>query len=86
MIRRSADAQGIAGGGFRSRGPVLHAMRACKLGRWYDKAAEDGQLWNAKKNRPYTERELLEMEARERAKHGPAGPYRNPRFDPSDPF
>lgn len=34
LLRRAAQAQGDDGGGFRSRGPVLWAMRAVKMSRW----------------------------------------------------
>lgn len=37
-------------GGFRSRGPVLYAMRVLKLSLWYERHSEcDGYPWRANK-------------------------------------
>lgn len=62
IIRRAAQREGLEGGGFRSRGPVLHGMRVCKLNQWYERAMGDGALWNERANRPYNKRELREQE------------------------
>jgi hypothetical protein len=36
LLRDTNRGAGIEGQGYRSRGPVLHAMRVLKLERWYD--------------------------------------------------
>ena len=63
MVRRAAKRAGDAGGGYRSVGPVKHALRVCKLDQWYQKAMDDEGLWNHAARRPYNARELEKMEA-----------------------
>ena len=47
-IRDAAENQGIEGGGYRTRGPVLYAMHYLKLKAWWDRHSFGGcrQLWD----------------------------------------
>jgi hypothetical protein len=83
-IRAAADQQGIPGGGFRSRGPMLHAMRTCKLEQWYERAMNDEGLWNHEQRRPYTPRELAQMSKAAQAGAKRSRPARD-EWD-NDPF
>lgn len=70
MIRKASEAQGIPGGGYRSRGPILHAMRVCKLGEWYEDALDDGYFWHHEAGRPFTADELRERDLADLAELG----------------
>ncbi len=58
IVKRAARRAGDRGEGFKSRGPVLHAMRVAKLEAWYRAAMNDGALWNEERGRPFTAAEL----------------------------
>ena len=59
MVREANGGWG-AGGGFRTRGAVLHAMRVCKLDQWYRHALVDEERWNRQERRPYTDAEMAD--------------------------
>jgi len=47
LIRQAAENQGIDGGGYRTRGPVLYAMHVLKQQAWWNRHATGGclDLW-----------------------------------------
>ena len=48
QLVRSRNGGSSEGGGYRSRGPVLWALRVLKLADWYAVHAVCGELWNGR--------------------------------------